>query len=394
MEVIYLDAAASTPLAPEALTATTSALRHVGNPGAAHLAGIEGARLVDAARQKLACLLNVGPASVIFTGSATEANNLALRGVERAGARTALVATTTEHPSVLATISDLGRAGRPTDTVAVRASGEVDLNALEHAVSCTTAVVSIHAANNETGVIQPIDEVVAIAHEAGALVHADASQLLAWGKTDLLDECDLITVSSHKMHGPQGAAALIVRPEARDFLRPQLTGGGQEHGLRSGTLNVAAIAGFGAAADLARTSGHHAAQSTRMLCDELLARLTAAIGDVAVHGASAAQRLPGILNVALGPSQPDSVESEALLARLPRLAASTGSACHAGAPGPSPVLLAMGVSPWEAERSIRLSLNRYTTVAEIEAAVTMLSDAYYELARLLGGRAPEEGDAR
>lgn len=393
-DVIYLDAAASTPLAPEALDATMTALRHVGNPGAAHVAGFEAARLIDASREKLARLLNVGPASVIFTGSATEANNLALRGLERSGVRNGIVTTLAEHASVLATVGDLGRSGRPTATVRLRSTGEIDLDELQRAVSGSTAVVSIHAANNETGVIQPLADVVTIAHDAGALVHADASQLLAWGETSLVDGCDLITISSHKMYGPQGAAALIVRPEARCFLRPLMTGGGQERGLRSGTLNVAAIAGFGAAADLARRSGHEAAQATQVLCDRLLTGLEGAIGDVIVHGASAARRLPGILNVAVGASQPGSVGSEALLARLPRLAASTGSACHSGAPGPSPVLLAMGVSSWEAERSIRLSLSRYTTVTDIESAVTLLSDGYYELARLLGWGALEERYAR
>lgn len=389
-ELIYLDAAASTPLAPEALEAMVPALRHAGNPGAAHAAGYEAARLVDVARRQLGELLDVGPASVVFTGTASEANNLALRGLRTCGSRTGIVTTTAEHPSVLATVGELGKADQRTTVVRVTASGEVDLEALALAVTDQTALVSVHAANNETGTIQPIEQVAQIAHEKGALVHADASQLMAWGQAPLLDDCDLVTVSSHKMHGPQGAAALIVKAAARDDLAAQVTGGGQERGLRSGTVNVAAVAGFGAAARLSLETGVDAAKATVALRDRLFDGLRVGISDVVEHGATATRRLPGILNVAVGASTSDSVESEVLLARVSVIAASTGSACHAGAPGPSPVLLAMGISEWEAARSIRLSLNRYTTSNEISAAVAALSDGYAELGRLFAGADHDE----
>lgn len=382
-DIIYLDAAASTPIAPQALEAMFEALGHAGNPGAAHAAGCKAAAAVDRARGEVAELLRVGAASVVFTGSATEANNLALRGLRADGARTGLVTTAAEHPSVLATVDELGN-GRPTTTVPVTSSGLVDLNALSDAITGDTALMSIHAANNETGVIQHLEQVVALAHEHGALVHADASQLMAWGQAPLLDECDLVTISSHKMHGPQGAAALIVKASARDALVPQVTGGGQERGLRSGTANVAAIAGFGAAAHLALETGAAAAKETQALREELLEGLALRIPDVREHGAAVDRRLPGILNVAVGTAQPESVESEALLARIPELAASTGSACHSGAPGPSPVLLAMGVPEWEAARSIRLSLSRYTTADDVSRAIAALSDGYTDLMRLLG----------
>lgn len=389
-DVIYLDAAASTPIAPEALAATVEMLQHAGNPGSAHTAGHAAATKVEAARAVIAGLLHVGPASVTFVGSATEANNLALRGLLRRVGRGDIVTTTAEHPSVLATISDLCRGVGETRMVPIRGTGEVDVEQLGAVLSPTTALVSVHAANNETGVVQPLEEIAWRAHDVGALVHADASQLMAWGSTSLLDECDLVTVSSHKMHGPQGAAALIVRPSARGELRPQMTGGGQERGMRSGTTNVAAIAGFGAAAELALSSGQDAAQQVRMLRSKLLDGLLATIGDVVLHGAGAARNLPGILNVALGTDWRDSVESEALLARLPSLAASTGSACHAGAPGPSPVLRAMGVSDWEAARSVRLSLSRYTTDADIDDAISEFGRGYAELVRLLGGPESQE----
>lgn len=388
-ELIYLDAAATTPIAPDALTATVEALKHTGNPGAAHEAGSTAASWVEGAREALAALLHVGPAAVTFVSSATEANNLALRGLQ-SGDRREVVTSLVEHPSVLGTVADLTATDRANRFVGVSKTGEVDLEQLGENLGPQTALVSIQAANNETGVIQPLETIAQLAHDAGALVHADASQLMVWGETSLLDDCDLVTVSSHKMHGPQGAAALIVRPSARERLRPQLTGGGQERGLRSGTLNVPAIAGFGAAAQLALDSGHDEIESVLELRSMLLNGLVATIGDIVEHGAGAARRLPGIVNVALGTTWHDSVDSEALLARLPKLAASSGSACHAGAPGPSPVLLAMGISEWEAARSIRLSLSRYTTKDQVDGAVAELGRGYAELRRLLGESESEE----
>lgn len=393
-ELIYLDAAASTPIAPEALTVTVEAMQQTGNPGAPHVAGRSAAACVESAREAIAQLLHVGTAGVIFVGSATEANNLAIRGFALSSDRGEVVTTATEHPSVLATVADIAATGVVTHVVPVTNTGEVDLAALAAVLSAKTAIVSIHAANNETGVIQPLNEVIELAHAVGAAVHVDASQLMAWGETDLIDECDLATVSSHKMYGPQGAAALIARPSVRERLLPQVTGGGQERGMRSGTLNVAAIRGFGAAAELSQNSGHAAADSTRALRGKLLDGLARVVGDVVEHGATADRHLPGIVNVAIGTNWPDSVESDALLARLPRLAASTGSACHAGAPGPSPVLLAMGVSPREAARSIRLSLSRYTTEEDIDAAIAELGRGWLELRSLLGAYGNNEGYAK
>jgi cysteine desulfurase len=389
-KVIYLDAAASTPLAPEALEATVEAMKLVGNPGAAHAAGHAAADRVEGARAIVADLAGVGPASVVFTASATEANNLALRGLGTDSVRRGIVTTTAEHPSVLSTMRDLADASHRITYVGVLPSGEVDIEALADAITHDTAVVTVHAANNETGVVQPIEKVVALAREHGALVHADASQLMAWGPSAILEECDLITISSHKMHGPQGAAALIVRPSARAALRAQVTGGGQERGLRSGTSNVAAIAGFGAAARLAIDTGREAGTRVQAMRQDLLAGLIASIGDVIEHSASAGARLPGILNVAIGAATSDIAESEALLARVPSVAASTGSACHAGAPGPSPVLLAMGISEWEANRSVRLSLSRYTSAEDIATAVADLTAGYSDLARLLDRAALQE----
>lgn len=389
-DLIYLDAAAAAPIAPEALETAVEVMQQTGNAGAAHAAGYAAAARLGKAREAVAELLRVGAAGVVFVGSATEANNLALRGLVRRSAYSHIVTSVVDHDSVLATVEILTAGHGTSHLVRVGKTGEVDLDHLDAVLSSDTALVSIHAANNETGVIQPLDAIVERAHGVGALVHADASQLMAWGPNSILDDCDLVTVSSHKMHGPQGAAALIVRPTARNHLRPQLTGGGQERGLRSGSSNAAAIAGFGAAAELALSSGAESIEKVKALRERLLIGLTASVGDIVEHSAHAVQRLPGILNVAVGTNWSDSVESEALLARLPRLAASTGSACHAGAPEPSAVLLAMGVPEWVAARSIRLSLSRYTTAADVDAAIEELGRGYSELVRLLSGPESKE----
>lgn len=392
-DVIYLDAAASTPVAPAALVATIEALREVGNPGAAHARGQAAAVRVEAAREAIAALMEVGPACVTFLGSATEANNLALRGLRRPPERAEIVTSAVEHPSVLKTALHLDAPSGGVRVISVTSSGEVDIDSLAEALSERTALVSVQAANNEVGVLQPLKVIAEMAHSVGALVHADASQLMAWGQTSLLRECDLVTISSHKMHGPQGAAALIARPRVRDRLSMQTTGGGQERGLRSGTANVAAITGFGVAAELALESGHDAAEHVKRLRIALLEGLLATVGDVIEHGSAAADRLPGTLNVALGTHWAESVEADALLARSSRLAASTGSACHAGTPEPSPVLLAMGISEWEAARSIRLSLSRYSTLRDVQEAASELGRSYAELKKLVGTTEALEGQS-
>jgi cysteine desulfurase len=383
---VYLDAAASTPIAPEALAAMTRVLeRGAGNPNAAHEYGHAAAREVMLAREHIAGMFGIGMRGVVFTGSATEANNLVLRGLTVSEARGEIVATVTEHDSIAATLRDLRRSGRTVHIVGVTPSGEVDLDGLREVLSPRTALVTVHAANNETGVVQPIPAIAALAHESGALVHSDASQYLVWGDTRLLADVDFVTASSHKMHGPQGAGALIAAEGARSRLTAQITGGGHEQGLRSGTPNIAAIAGFGAAVTLAASTGSKAATAVRALRYRLLHGLREAVHGVVEHGCDAGERLPGILNVAVGTDDPESVESEVILARTPQVAASTGSA-----PEPSAVLRAMGLSDWEAARSLRLSLSRYSTTDEVDRAVAHLAASIQSLDELLGGdREPE-----
>lgn len=384
--VIYLDAAASSPLAPSARAAMLAALDGPpGNPGAAHNFGRHARDIVAAAREQIANLMDVGPGSVLFTASATEANNLAITGLLSSTKRNRIVTIATEHPAVLRTVHALAAAGADVRVVPVDSHGQPVLEVLAAEIDEHTALVSVHAANNETGLMPDLGAVAELAHAAGAWLHTDASQLMAWGDARGVAMCDLVTVSSHKMHGPQGAAALIASRQVQRQLQPMLFGGGQERGLRSGTENVAALAGFGAAADLAHDSGAAAATEVAELRDRLLAGLRTAGVPLRDHAADAV-RLPNILNVGL----PIGFEGDVVLAQTPSVAASTGSACHVGTPEPSPVLRAMGLSSEEAAAALRLSLSRFTTETEVDEAVVALTTTLRRLSAVLCGNSKNE----
>lgn len=375
---LYLDAAASAPLEPRVLEAIVDELQaEQANPSASHGPGRRAQQRVEVAREQVAALTCSRPASVIFTSGATEANALALRGLEPSVTRSTIVSCTTEHPSVLAQLDVLRQAGRQVRMVGVDRHGEVSIEALRAAVGKDTLLVSVMAANNETGVLADLAQVVTVAHEAGAFVHSDASQLMAWGALGEGLDLDLITVSGHKMHGPQGTGALVVSRPARRSLRPLLPGGGQERGLRSGTSNVAGIVGLGVAAELAAQVGPAAAPSIRRLRDLLHEQLAALLPFSKLNG-HPQRRLPNVLNLALGQIG-DEVDAEAVLAHVPRLAASTGSACSAGTPEPSPVLRAMGLGTARAASSVRLSLSRMSEESDVLTAVPLLAAAVLEV---------------
>lgn len=372
--LLYLDAAASAPLEPRVLEATINELQaEQANPSASHGPGRRAQQRVEDAREQVAALTCSGPAGVVFTSGATEANALALRGLEPNANRSVIVSCTTEHPSVLAQLDVLLQAGRQVRMVGVNRHGEVDMEALRAAVGEDTLLVSVMSANNETGVLADLAQVSNVAHEVGALVHSDASQLMAWGPLSEELDLDLVTVSGHKMHGPQGTGALVVSRRARRFMRPLLPGGGQERGLRSGTYNVAGIVGLGMAAELAGQDGPAAAPVVRRLRDLLHEQLTTLLPFSQLNG-HPQRRLPNVLNLALGQSG-DEVDAQAVLAHVPWLAASTGSACSAGTPEPSPVLRAMGLGAARAASSIRLSLSRLSEERDVLAAVPLLADA-------------------
>lgn len=384
MRQVYLDAAASTPADPKVVEAMLDVLQGpASNCGSAHWAGRRAADLVRRAREQVSDLVGRSPSSVIFTAGATEANNLVLRGLRPvrfggAGGRHSIVSARTEHPSVLATLQDLAAGGATVRLVDVDRDGCVDLDQLRELVDDTTLLVSLMAANNETGVLVDLARAAEIAHEAGALFHSDASQLLAWGP--LLADVDLVTVSAHKMHGPQGVGALVATRETRELLLPTATGGGQEGGLRSGTVNVAGVVGLGEAAAQAADAGPAAKAAVEQMRDSLHTGLTRKLRSAPtaepyprLNGHPQA-RLPGVVNLAFGDADAP-IDAEAILAAAPAVAASTGSACSAGVPGPSPVLIAMGHSTERSESSIRFSLSRLTTPLEVDEAVDAIAAA-------------------
>lgn len=373
--MIYLDNNANTALDERVLDAMLPALRHVGNAASGHEPGRWASTVIEYARAQVAELTASTNQEVIFTSGATEANNLAIKGVmlfthaARDEARNQIVTCATEHPAVRDTALSLSEAGLAVSIIGVDEEGRVDLDQLRQVVCDRTRLVTIMAANNETGVLAPLAEIAEIAHEAGALFHTDATQLMAWGPLDSTElDIDLLSLSSHKMHGPQGVGALIVRRAIQPRLGPILHGGGHERGLRSGTANTAGIVGLGAAAALAATDGTAALPEVRRRRDELEGLLRRTIGaESVVRNGHQELRSPGTLNVSfLG------LQAEAVLSVTPEVAMSTGSACSTGVPEPSHVLKAMGLSEERCEGAIRLSLSRDTTDADVgDAAVAI-----------------------
>jgi cysteine desulfurase len=343
---IYLDHNATAALRPEVLEAMVEVLRGVGNPSSVHGFGRAARNLVEDARERVARLVGARPADVVFTAGGTEANNLALKGAPAA----AILASAIEHPSVLNAAPDARR-------VPVTADGIVDLAALERMLAAARkpALVALMLANNETGVIQPVAEAARIAQAHGAKLHCDAVQAAGKVAVDVVAlGADTLSVSAHKLGGPQGVGALIVREGAR--LAPLIAGGGQEHGLRAGTENVAGIVGFGVAADSALNELDAYARIAT-LRDHMERSLGAR-----VFGA-AAPRLPNTSQLAM----PDvAAETQVIAFDLDGIAVSAGSACSSGKVGPPYVLLAMGVPEREAGTAIRVSLGRDTTPDEIE----------------------------
>lgn len=368
-EIAYLDHQATTPVDPRVLDRMLPyfSVRFGNAASRQHAFGWDAAKAVDEGRDEVARLLGVTAKEIVFTSGATESNNLALKGVltvnrGRRNPRDHVVTVVTEHQSVLDTCRWLEHQGYRVTYLPVGRDGLVDLDRVSAAVDERTAILSVMAAHNEIGVVQPIEELAEIAHEQGALLHSDAVQAL--GKVDLNAEAsgiDLVSVTAHKLYGPKGVGALFVRRTLRGALDPLLVGGGHERGLRSGTLNVPGIVGFGAACALAEEL--MVAESVRLteLRRRLLDGLHARIDGLVVNGALD-PRLPGNLNVSI-----PGIDGEALLLSLTRVAVSSGAACTAAQP--SHVLKALGHSTDLALASIRFGLGRWTTEAEVDVAI-------------------------
>ncbi|HET9552234.1 MAG TPA: cysteine desulfurase family protein [Anaeromyxobacteraceae bacterium] len=364
---IYLDFNASTPLDPAVVAAMLPFLgEHYGNPSSQHWAGAPAKAAVERARAQVAALLGCQPDEIVFTSGGSEANNHALKGVFFAHRHRGdhVVTSAVEHPAVVQPLRFLEALGARVTVVPVDRRGRVDPEDVRRALTPRTILVSVMHANNEVGTVQPIAEIAAIARAAGALVHTDAAQSV--GKIPArVDDLgvDLLSVAGHKLHAPKGVGALYVRRGTA--IEPLVHGAGHERGRRAGTESVLLEVGLGAACEAA--SAWVGMPSVRALRDRFEAALRERLGDgVTVNGAGA-ERLPNTASV----NFVGQVGAE-VLARLPGVAASTGSACHAGSVELSPVLAAMGVAPREGMGAVRFSLGRTTTWEELQVVLDRL----------------------
>ncbi|MEO6239106.1 MAG: aminotransferase class V-fold PLP-dependent enzyme [Vicinamibacterales bacterium] len=381
MKPVYLDYHATTPVDPRVLDAMLPFFtERFGNPHSKqHAFGWDAKGATDMARAQVAALINASAGEITFTGGATESSNLALKGAvaARRGSGNHVVTVATEHKSVLDVCLQFQAQGIDVTVVGVTPGGLVDLDVLRAALTPRTILVSVMAANNEIGTIQPLAAIGAMVREHGALLHTDAAQ--AAGKIPIDVQAmniDLLSLTAHKFYGPKGCGALFVRRmKPRLHLAPQVAGGGQENGLRSGTLNVPGIVGLGRAAEICRLEMTTEARRLSSLRDRLLAGLRAGLGDVRVNGCLE-HRLPHNLHVGF-----DGVEGEALLMALGDLAVSTGSACSSGSQAPSHVLQAIGATSQGAGASIRFGLGRATSDSDIGFAIDRVTAVVTALRR-------------
>lgn len=375
---VYLDNQATTPCDPRVFAAMRPwFLEDFGNPASVeHVLGRKAEAAVEEARQALASLINALPSEIVFTSGATESNNLAIKGAARfaqsqGDPRRRVITVATEHKCVLESVCDLAAEGFEPVVLPVGADGLLDPDVLRAALACPTLLVSAMAVNNETGVIQDIAALVRITRGAGALFHSDAAQ--AAGKIPIdvraLD-VDLLSLSGHKVYGPKGIGALYVRRRPRARLAPLFSGGGQERGLRSGTLAAPLIVGFGVAARLAAAELEEDAARIGTLRARLFAALEHAIPGLVLNG-SREQRIPGNLNLTF-----PGASAVQLMAAAPDLCVSTGSACSSATVAPSYVLRALGLDEATAARTLRIGIGRFTSAADIDFAAAELSAAH------------------
>ena len=383
-KTIYLDYHATTPVDPRVLEAMLPFFgAKFGNAASGtHSFGWEAEGAVEVARKRVADLAGASPREIVFTSGATESDNLALKGVVAAAgvARAHIVTLATEHKAVLDTASRLEGAGCRVTILGPKPDGLVDLDELRETIGPETVLVSVMYANNEIGVLQPVRQIGAICREKHVLFHCDAVQ--AFGKFPVSVDAaniDLMSVSAHKMYGPKGVGALYVRRQnPRVRLTAQMDGGGHEEGMRSGTLNVPGIVGFGEACVVAAREMGEEYGRLGGLRDRLKRRLEEGLDGVHVNG-SMEHRLAGNLNVSF-----EGVDGDALLVALPDLAISTGSACNSHGGGGSHVLRAIGVAAELVQSATRFGLGRFTTEAEVEYAAGRV----VEVVRRLRERSP------
>ena len=368
---VYFDYNATTPVAPDVVEAMVRVTRDTfGNASSVHHFGQQAKAIIDEARSAVAALINGDPSEVVFTAGGTESDNFAVRGVAdafEATGRKHLIASAIEHEAVLNTLRALARGGWRTTLLPVDDTGVVSPERLREVMTGDTALVSVMHANNEIGTVQPIRELAGIAHEHGALMHTDAVQ--SAGK--IADDAralgaDLLSLSAHKFNGPKGAGALWIKRGTR--IQPILTGGKHERNRRAGTENVPAIAGLGAAAQLAAHKLADEQGQVGGLRDRLEEGILRTVPGTVVNGARTS-RVPNTTNISF-----DRVEAESLLIALDLegIAVSTGSACSSGSLEPSHVLRAMGLPPHRTQNSLRFSLGMFSTVQEVDRVIDVL----------------------
>lgn len=382
---VYLDNHSTTPCDPSVIDAMIPYFGKIyANPSNAyHEEGRAASEAVEVARGHVSALIGANHGEIVFTSGATESNNLAIFGLAHGSksGRRRIVTTAVEHKAVLGPCRDLSRQGRDVVVLPVDKQGRVDLNAAETAIDEDTLLVSVQAANNEIGTIQPVAEMARLAHDKGALIHCDAAQAVGKVPVDVNDwDVDLMSVSAHKFYGPKGVGALYVRGGPYSMpLKPLVIGGGQERQLRAGTLNVPGIVGFGEACELCRRWLPDEARRISILRDrlenEILARVEGAWRNGPLEG-----RLPGNSSLTF-----PETDADALIINTPDLAISTGSACTSGAPEPSHVLLAIGLSREDAGSTIRIGVGRFNNEEEVSVAVDSILKALGRLSRLRVG---------
>jgi cysteine desulfurase len=394
---IYMDNHATTRVDPRVVAAMLPYFdEKFGNPHSVHGFGHEARDAVDAARESIASSLGADSKEIVFTSGATESNNLSIRGVAERDRRRGnhIVSVTTEHKAVLDPLARLGRRGYEVTLLGVelhpsRRAGWLDPQAVAHALRDDTCLVSVMLVNNEIGIIQPLSQIAAICHDRGAILHCDATQAVGKLPVDVASlGVDLMSFTAHKIYGPKGIGALYVRrrdPIVR--LEPQIVGGGQQEGRRSGTLNVPGIVGFAEALRLCAAEMAEESERLTSLRSQLAAGVFKQLDDVvlcgpsleATHDTGTPLRLPGNLNISFS-----NVDGEALLLAMGNLAVSSGAACTSTDPGPSHVLLALGISEEAARSSLRFGLGRFNTREDVEDAIERVVFAVRRLRKLAG----------
>ncbi len=375
---VYLDNQATTRCDPRVVQAMLPFFSEgYGNPHSVeHGMGRDAEAAVEAARARVASLIGAGTREVIFTSGATEANNIAIKGAARFAAgmgdtRRRIITVETEHKCVLEAVADLAAEGFEPVVLPVRPDGLLDPDALRAALATPTLLVSVMAVNNETGVIHDLAALATIVKDAGALFHSDLAQALGKIPLDLTGwKVDLASISGHKLYGPKGIGALFVRRRPRVRLAPLFSGGGQERGLRSGTLPTPLIVGLGEACRWAAQDMAAEAQRIDDLRAGLLERLRHAIPGIRING-SVKARIAGNLNLTF-----PAATAAALMDAVPALCVSTGSACSSAAIEPSYVLRALGLSDHEAARTLRIGIGRFTSAADVDYAASALAAAH------------------